>query len=459
MATKPIKIGFTQADGRPLSRADSWYFDNCFFPLAISFAVPSRPFGDDQKLRDSFYHCIKTSPILQTMVTGEGPTAVFRQLPSEADWPALKIFPADDDDGMAYKKIVSVLRDTVALIVATGTEAHRQSVRMFAVRGKNSLAVALICPHHFLDGMGIGILIAKFFLYARLPRWLWPTLDRRMLKDSSVPTFLEMTLKDQYHQLKEVDGTLSPMMDPNNFRFADYDFTESKLRGFEYGEIATVRSPRTMQKCRSNLRKAGVSISTAFGGLAVKTLALLIKHAELPEDTANQPLLPSIAIDARGLGKWGDSRDSKLRVPVVGNYAYGHFVQVPQETARNNSVEHLATILKKGLDRHRTDVDFRLHAIANIGVRNLATSDMFCGVSSMVIPPVSRLAGIPLPTRLDTKIDFGPVPRVWFYIVTIGSHTSICADIQLPIATLTPELVRQTILSAARGSALEPLLS
>jgi hypothetical protein len=187
--------------------------------------------------------------------------------------------------------------------------------------------------------------------------------------------------------------------------------------------------------------------------LAVKILAELI---EVGGYINPGPLVAHMPAESRGLGLWNDRRDRRSQFPVIGNYAFNITTQVPFESAKTESIVILSNRIKKVAQRVRNDVEFRSHMLHR-GTRGSDT-DSFCGVSSVSVPKLAGKLGIS-PLHINSNIDFGPVPHVWFFVLSCGSQTSIVADIQLPIATLSPELVRSTIRNAAKGSALEPLFN
>jgi hypothetical protein len=56
---------------------------------------------------------------------------------------------------------------------------------------------------------------------------------------------------------------------------------------------------------------------------------------------------------------------------------------------------------------------------------------------------------------VDTFIDFGDNPRVWFYVETVGSLTQVAVDVLLPGV----DNVKSALKTVVKGSALEPLFN
>ena len=171
-----------------LSAWDRLFFNACRAPISGVYTyTPSRPFGDDHNLVRAFSRAVRVSPLLQTRVDGMGDGAVFRACSREG-WPKLTVAPhIEADDAAAVEAARALMKGEVDAITSGGHEGQRTSVRAHVVRGPTSIVLALVAPHHFVDGIATASLTAKFVLYATAPRLLWPLLD--LLSDARQPTF------------------------------------------------------------------------------------------------------------------------------------------------------------------------------------------------------------------------------------------------------------------------------
>jgi len=454
----------------PISRAlealDLVYFDNCFASLSIIVGLNARGLGSDAQLQAAWVQVVRMSPLLQMRVEGSGTGAVFRPLSSEQEWPTLKVAPrASDDEALATARRLNEVE--IQAISSGGLDAQRSSVRLNVVRGDRNLFFAICSPHHFCDGVAIGSIIIKLYFYALLPKLTWWLIDR--MSTAEIPTFWQMTLKSN-HLLRTLDhGAMSQAVEasikysPDNFRFAAYDIAATNaaaLKGLE-ANVATV-SREILSTVLPRLRAAGVTLTSAFGALAIKLLAALLDRAGLNPDGK---LLSTNAMDARRLGKWdsasaggtktgnGGTRASKM--PVVANYTFACHTQVPFAAALQETVEAVAVRIKVDFDRVRDDATFRAHAVAAGAAQPLPSSQPRVGCSSIVMP---RIANRAARAMIESRISFGPVPRVWFYVLTCGSQTTINVDVALPLHICADE-VRASICECISGSVLEPFFA
>jgi hypothetical protein len=213
-----------------------------------------------------------------------------------------------------------------------------------------------------------------------------------------------------------------------------------------------------LKRCCRELRKKGISLTSAFSALAIKVLAKLI--AECSDDNGatatGSYLLATNPIDARTCGKWDDKDKRKLqskRFPIVGNYAFANATQIQFDAALASPLEEIAMTIKQGFARVQTDATFRIHEIA---AALPPSSSIYCGNSSVLAPRIIKKLGINISS--DTKIVFQTLPRCWFYVISHGSQTVVAADISLPLPNLTEEATRNAIFQLSKGTALEQLL-
>ncbi|CAB9505728.1 expressed unknown protein [Seminavis robusta] len=419
-------------DARPLSPMDHMYFDNAFAPLNCIVQFESWWFNNDAKIGDAFQRVLQTSPILQTTVHGEGENACFKTMPE--DDPTLPRVQIHDVD--TAQKVLSYARqvrqEEQDRLSKGGMEARRKSLRF-------------------------ALFVIKFIAYTLVPQFLWFLVDRKSYSD--VPHFDEMMLKQELPQLEGVDlkemAQKSPKYSSKSFRFQDFDLFHpdamSQLHGFQQ---VLVKVPKSrMDTCRKQLRQRNASISTAFQALAVKTTTVILDRLHLNQEGLD--ILSSIGVDIRPLVPWGDARDS-AQFPVIGNYTSAFFIPVAHQKALTEPLEQLAQSIQDQVTQLRDDPRVRMEVLAYSDGN--ASVPFWCGISSILTPDSGR-GGHNM--FVESYIDFGPAPHIWFYVVTWGNETIITADIYLPIPQegMGDAQLKQDIRKAAQDSALEDILS
>ena len=459
---------------RVLEANDLVFFDNCFAPLSGIVGFNARGLGSDARLQAAWVQVVRMSPLMQMRVEGSGTGAVFRPLSSEQEWPKLKVAPrASDDEALATARRLNEVE--IQAISSGGQDAHRSSVRLTVVRGDRNLFFAICSPHHFCDGVAIGSIITKLYFYALLPKLTWWLIDR--MSTAEIPTFWQMTLKSNHLLLRTLDhGAMSQAVEasirysPDNFRFAEYDMAATNAAALEGLDANLATLPRqVLSTVLPRLRAAGVTLTSAFGALAIKLLAALLDRAGF---NPNGQLLSTNGMDARGLGKWDNAsaRGTKTgngrtgawtsKMPVVANYAFSCKTQVPFAAALQETVEAVAVRIKVDFDRVRDDATFRAHTVAAGAAQPLLSSQMFVGstplvgCSSVVMPRIANRVR----AMIESRISFGPVPRVWFSVLTCGPQTTINVDVALPLHICADD-VRASICECTSGSVLEPFFA
>ncbi len=430
--------GFTKIENRPLSHMDIEYYDNTFAPLNCMVVFESILFRNDKKLRAAFVRAVETSPILCTVVEGEGRGARFVPITSSDDWPLLTIKHLPDDPQInLMEQARTIMNHQIGLLQKGGKSEHRKSVRLTILKTRRKIGFVLITPHHFLDGVGIAAFLAKFIMLSVVPKFLWNVIQQRCPKE--LPNFLEMPFKKDYPLVKDRLIPNIEMKVPYNHFFSDYDFFDpaspSKLKGMN---AMITRSPmQIVKKVRKALRQEGLSISVAFSALAVKLLAVVLKnHNANPE---NKKIASSTGTDIRQFSQWGDKRDNKKRqLPVEGNFTCKQNYSFEFEEVLSLSLLEIAHKIKKDLNRLHTDIEYRMDRVLNQWNEPVMA---YPGVSSVLAPNIT--GGFLLRNMtLESTIDFGPVPRVWFYVLTVDGGTCIKTDIALPIPKLTEAELR-----------------
>jgi len=447
--------------------------------------------SSDTTLKAAFQHVVKNIPILQTVVVGDGDDAVFQKVRGDEENDDCSSLPSLLVESQVEKTetemmerarcIVSDLRTTLA---AGGKDAYRKSIRVHAVRCPEAVAFAFIVPHHFTDGAGISSIFSQLFVTQLLPSSTWFLMSMLTIPRSKrvqlPPNFDEMVLKRSVSLdiVKEIDvfsdTCLSPRYAKDNFCFSDYDPTSSdaisQLRGIN--EDLVIASEKSLKQTLKALKKGGISLTSAFSALAIKVLSRLIAESTTTSGKTSQStstdqgkrLLSNTPGDGRNLryitGKDKHQRCQSKAFPVVRNYAFSLSTQIPFEDALKHPLEKIAKIFKHEYTRLQTDEKFRLHQIAAF---NASSSISFlpgtpqCGTSSVLSSRVIQKMALKVSSEI--RIDFGAVPRCWFYTISHGSQTVISADIHLPLANLTEAATRIAIAEECKGSALEHLLS
>jgi hypothetical protein len=336
---------FTQ---RSLDPQDRVCFDDCFaslssivlFPLTGVFGVTR----SDSKLKMAFKQVVENTPISQTQVVGKGDNAVFRKLTDDDALPSMTIEPHVEKSKTAMmNRARSILSDQKAEMAAGRQDALRLSVRLHAVRGPQDIALAFSTPHHFADGTGTTSILAQLCMTQLLPKCCWGLSRVPEEQMQLPPSFMEMALESEFASNCDAfrkadvlrDTFLSKMYAEDTFRIQNYDLAApdalSKLRGLD--EHLVRASAKSLKRCCRELRKKGVSLTSAFSALAIKLLVKLI--AECSDDNGatatGSCLLAANPIDARAPGKWDDKDKRKLqskRFPIVGNHAFANATQI-----------------------------------------------------------------------------------------------------------------------------------
>jgi hypothetical protein len=439
----------SQIEGRKLSPGEMSYLESGFSLKSI-FMFDNRTLTTNgSKWKAAFMHVVQTTPMLQAQVIGEGKQSMFSRLDQEK-WPVLSVHHVEGDDRV-HPSASQLNQDALEAFAAGGERLVRTApARIHVVLGTTRVALAITTPHFFMDGIGMGAIMVMTAVYARLPKCLWFLIDRITPKRRGVPTLYDMVMKKDVGILDDFDikGHYNAYRDPNTFGMA-----WKPLHGFQ-GKIADVPVSH-IKDCRAKLREAKLSVTSAFAALSIKTLAAILDHHKMNPES--KPLLSTVPVDGRSLGKWGDTKRDKNKVlPVIASYAFPCYTQIKMEDALESSLEDVAYIIKKQLHRLKSDVNFRALSILPCEVDNTMVIAPVVGVSSGVIPSILGFRNV----ELDSAIDFGPVPHVWFYVMTLNKvATNIIVDVNLPIEGLGEVEIKSAISKAVKGSPLEILFA
>jgi len=433
---------------RPLTETDMFFFTNSFAPLSL--LVSHDDCFNRDTVKAAWKQTVAKTPMMRMKVDGDGDDAVHVPITNEDFWPKIEVKKVDTDELVSvesYKK----LDEGIALIV---TDAAKQRLPGFAayVTGPTRGTFVFVNPHHFIDGVGYGALVTKLMLYCKTPKALWSPLD--MLSSDDVPSFRAMALKE--HVCME-DPPIEPLpvrIDPSNFSFQTYNpFVplpdQPCLGGFE-GDFPPIESKR-MKQVRETLRAQGGSISTAFTALAVKTLATLISDHD--EILPLGKLVTVLPCDARQTFRV--QKDTQQKLPVIANYAFIVHNQFDISETIQTDVPSLMLTIGQQLTKVLHDPTLLRQEM--LGTYCTPVLPIFVGVSSVNMESkIDSLLGLNN-INLHSRILYGPIPRVWFYVLTSCEQTTIGADIMLPIPGLTEEKVLETIKSASRNTCLNEL--
>jgi hypothetical protein len=447
---------------RPLSQLDSLWYETGLGVLNSVWKFPgTKKLGSKKKQRAAFRRMIRCSPQLQkVVVTDEDGRHTFRQSTAivEGSFVILDRFECDKE---AKENIRSLVFKQV-LEYRTDKELRSSCPLKLAVaQGPKDCFIAVVAPHHFMDGVAIGSSLLKFVIYTRLPKAAWCLLNRLEQESGMLPSMDELALKDQYDIKKQVDRSLDKITDPTNQRYLDYDplvqLDMSKL--FVYQKIVG-STTNVCKQSRDALKGKGITISSVIQSLSLKVMAKVFECS--PEKCIPGPICGNTGIDARKLGRWGDSRDLKCnRFPEIANLTLGVSSQIPAESALKNSIEEIAVVVKSDFTRVQLDVEFRRHALGAPS-SPLLPGGVWCGSSSLRMPEsfakLLRLVRIPA-VEIGYVPQITPVPTIWFSIFSAGKTTTVTATVIVPDLSLSDDIVDKVIKQSIAGSAIEPLFN
>lgn len=461
-------------DGRSICAYDLVYMTHGFSLAAwISVECPGLV-KNPKKLKAAFDQVVQTTPILQSQVivkktdenddapsTDEASKYRYVLKKARGDWPSLDVRTAPDEKvqlEMAQKYVRE--KGSIASL--------SDPVHMCAILGPRDLCLALAAPHFFCDGVALQTIFGKFLIYSKTPKVMWRMIDR--LSPKETPNAIEMALKSDLPAIKKLDYDLIGKTDsagsPNNFCFSSYDFMAPGAADdfLAFKKVICNAPHESVKLCLQELRKLGVTFSTIVMALSVKILAILLDEHKLNPN--NHPLVVNVAVDGQKCGKWGKGRHNKYRsnkvsFPVVGNFVFSVAVQLSMEGVLQTDLVATAMDIKTCLNKVLSDPIERASRVVQCS--GLPTSGMRCGASSILESSTQgrlrKMAGANV-TSFESGIAFGPVPHVWFYIISLrGSPTPLTLDFMLPIHGLTESDVLKALARACQGSPLEKLLN
>lgn len=373
-----------------------------------------------RRIQNAFFKMIKSSPILQTRVIKDADGQyTYKATVDSKHWPTIEFLPDSETNKDARKLALEYQQKMESQYKASIELRKSVPCRAACCYGESLVFIVLVSPHHFLDGVAFGSAVAlKLMAYVRVPRGLWPFLDR-LFTDREVPTYEEMYLKSDFRQsLDQTDGSLlSHLLTTDLFKFNARVACDISSRH----TIGMHVKNRVMNDFRKALRDANTTVSCAFCALSIKLMFLLV-------DTSGASIVALIPGDARKVGRWGDKRRDNRKIPIVGNFPFAHYILSDPGTGKASDIPTLSRLCRRQVQKANSDAEYRTHLIQH---GNKTERDYFCGISSVRLPSEAFRLGI-APTSFNVFIDFGEMPRVWFYVITIGPSTRIAVDFNLP---------------------------
>lgn len=435
-----------------LSPSDLQYVKNGFsLNLVVMFEHQKRCTA--QTLSASFDKVVLETPILQCrVIERDEQTLLFESKPT--GWPKLVVEECKNvSTRQDLKQVVQERARKLAIAFSRDERMRRNTpIQMNVFKARNSLlGISVAAPHHFLDGVGLGSVVTKFVTYLQIPKPFWFVLGR--FNNKELLNFSDMLLKNETVDLTNLNHQKSVRFHQNNFSFDAYEMraadAQTHLRGYT-GDLPKV-SVQSIKKCRRKLRESKLTMTPALVALSVKVMAIILK--ENGDNTSDKPLLCSTGADSRDLGSWGDRRDKRKQFPVGGNFTFALFALIPFEVALSGSLNDIVALIQEPVQRIRSDATFRAQEAL---VAGLPPCGYFCGTSSFKLPSFvgPRIRNL----EFDSRIDFGPVPHCWLYLITSKTHADAAIDIQLPIPSLTSSRVHAAFRQAIAHTPLNDLV-
>ena len=487
----PSQSNLSDHQSKKLSGRERWFFDNrkalsgiIVFPAEGMLGVKA----SDATLKAAFNLVVKNVPILQTEVAGDEDNAIFQKI-SDEDIDE-KVYcleietQIEQNETFMMERARSIMSEILTTLREGGQDSYRLSIRVHAVRCPHAIAFTFVVPQQFSDGTGVASIFAQLYATQLLPSFAWPLMYTRPSSTKGMklpPSFYETAFKteDAFEicknllNINQLEENPKKTEEKQLLRFIEYDFSSpdaiSKLRGME--ETLAVASSKSLEKTLSELRKDGISLTSAFDALTTKVVSRLIAEDSYSDSTSSDASLRATSklgdltvlslIDARQFGNI--SKDSKIEMPLskafaeVGNYIFTHNTQISFKDALAQPLQAIAKRIKEGFTRLQTDETYRAcHVAASMSTTKGAKLSLYCGTSSLLVSPrfLQRM-GVNITSEI--KHDFGAMPRCWFYAISHGSKTVIAADIFLPLPNLTAEMTRRVVLEECKGTPLEYL--
>ena len=132
------------------------------------------------------------------------------------------------------------------------------------------------------------------------------------------------------------------------------------------------------------------------------------------------------------------------------------------DEALGMSLAEVARRIRGTLRRMDADVGFRLQEVAQFAIppRGADLMRPKLGVScvNVDVPDALWWFGV-RDLRSLPHINFGPIPHLWFMVITCKDATTVSLQAGLPVPGVSHVDVRRAIAKAARGSPLETILA
>ena len=210
--------------------------------------------------------------------------------------------------------------------------------------------------------------------------------------------------------------------------------------------IGVHKNSKVIDKVRKDLRREGLTISTACAALAIKIAAALIDFGGF---SPRGNILAGTPINTATIGKWGNKLDKQKRLRPLGDYVIVLFTPFALQEIPQQSLQEIAKTIKDDIARIRNDPEY----CRNWLMMSEVPVCFECGCSSFQLRRHYRM---PLVFERGTYVDHA---RVKLYVGTMGTSTEVQASIGLPIVGLTEEVVREIIRQQAKKTVLWPLFN
>ena len=288
---------------------------------------------------------------------------------------------------------------------------------------------------------------------------------------------MEMVVKGGHIADFSYDPRQSERFHKPSFKFDHYDAFSPDADAMitcSYNGPVGESSPAAFDRCKSELRAAGITVSSAFTSLAMKTLVILLEasgDAARARASGSDNLYSACGIDMRQLGRERKAcvsmPDMNMSWPIVGHYTSGCVTGYTIDEALEMPLVDLAKRMMVTTSRLRSDTSFRLQEVeAQWSLPNddsflvEALKSVIFGTSSVNLKVPSALWWFGVDDLNSVPyIVFGPAAHLWFNVITFKDSTTVTAQVRLPLMGAHDDAeLQRAIVDAARGSPLEMLI-
>ena len=290
---------------------------------------------------------------------------------------------------------------------------------------------------------------------------------------------MEMVVKGGCIADFSYDPRQSERFQKPSFTFDHYDVLSPDADAMitcSYNGPVGESSPAAFDRCKSELRAAGITVSSAFTSLAMKTLVILLEasgDAARARASGSDNLYSVCGIDTRPLGRERKAcvsmPDMNMSWPIVGHYTSACITGYTIDEALEMPLVDLAKRMMATTSRWRSDTAFRLQEVEAQWALPKDGGDDFLvevlkgvcfGTSSVNLKVPSALWWFGVDDLNSVPyIVFGPACHLWFNVITFKDSTTVTAQVRLPLMGAHDDAeLQRAIVDAARGSPLEMLI-